>query len=182
MANYSGRATQRRRELAQAKGFASFQEYRNATPAQREAANRAMAARDPSYRRTGGAKQSRPKSARRLRQNLGAAGDAIVSGVDRELRAFLRKADRDGSRVYARVTIRDDTDDELPARERPTEQWALWSRGGVDPTWLLQLADSLGRVRDAIAEQVEASSENRKGYGLPDTWTIIEIQLVAAQS
>lgn len=182
MANYSGQGHARRNELARAKGFRNYNEYRNATPAQRDAANARLARTNERYRATGGAKQSAPKRARRLRQDLGAAGDAIVSGRDRELRAFLRKATRDGARVYGRVTVRDDSDEELPAGQRPTETYALWSKGGIDPEWLLTLADALGRVRDAIAEQTQAGVENRKGYGLPDAWTIIDIQLVAQQS
>lgn len=176
MAQYSGNKG-RREELARAKGARSYSEYRKWPAARRERATARLASRNASYRKTGAAKQASAaggKQRRHLQADLGAAGNVLVSMVDRELRAFLRRADREGNRVSVRATIRHDDPPTLPVRDRPRQEVSLYSRGGVDPSWLLALADTFGKVRDAIAEQIAAV------YGLEGPWTLIEIQLLAS--
>lgn len=188
MANYGGRGHARREELARAKGFASYGAYRKASREAQQRATAALARRDETYRRSGAAVQSAQpqRRSRRLQADMGAGGQVIVSMVDRELRAFLRRAGRDENRIYGRMVVRIDTDQELvPKSQRPRVEFALWQKGGVDPGWLLDLADALGSVRAAITQQIEAAAGNTtqggSGAGMvaEDEWTLVEIQLLA---
>lgn len=170
MAQYSGRGHERRNEIARAKGFRNYAEYRKATPAQQQAATARLARSSAAYARTGAAAQAATTAGGRRRHlpaiDLGAAGQAIVSGRDRELRSFVRRAEREGDRVKGHFIIRDENG--------RTREVNIWSKGGVDPSWLLAAADGFGRMADVIVDQVA------QVYGLEGAWKLIEIQLVAA--
>lgn len=178
---------QRREEIARAKGFPSYSAYRKASRAQQAAATAALARTNDAYRRSGAAAQAADagRRARRLETDLGAAGTVLVSMRDRDLRTFLRRAERAENRIYGRMVVRIDNDEEVPKAQRERREFELWKKGGVDPGWLLGLADALGSVKLAIIQQIEGAAENTSvggsGPGMVggDAWTLVEIQLLA---
>lgn len=110
MANYGGRGFDRRDELARAKGFRSFYDYRTAPKEVRDRANAAYEAAHPDYKRTGGRKQSAEAATSRTRKrrlvSLGGHRESIDSMRRRELWAFVQRAARAGVRRRGRAPVR----------------------------------------------------------------------------
>lgn len=118
----------RRNAIARAKGFKNYNEYRRASKAEREAATK-RAAEAGVYKTPQAAKTSvelvtSPPARRRL-HDLGGGRQLLHSMNNRELYAFLVRAERNELRVFALVTI--DADRKIP----------LWKRGGIDPSHIL---------------------------------------------
>lgn len=140
MANYGGRGFARRDELARAKGFDSYNAYRRATKAEREAAT-ARAAAAGAYRtqldaRRAAAQVKSPPALRRL-HDLGGGRQLLHSMSNRELYAFLRRARDNDLRVFALVTI------------EPDRKVSLWKRGGIDPAYVIDDLDA-ANSRDVV--------------------------------
>lgn len=169
MANYGGRnATERRRELAQAKGFRSFHEYRKASDAERIAANRRLAALRPSYRATGAVTQSEKAATRRPRLvSLGGDLQILHSMSDRELLAFMRRAGRAELRLYAALTLR-------PKNGRADVRARIWTKGGADPTWAYDTAKAFGSAKLFLVDQLLSAGD---GYPLGAGWTLVAVEL-----
>lgn len=110
MANYSGRGQQRRNEIARAKGFRNYNDYRKASKAVQAQANRAYEAAHPEYAKTGGRKQSAEAARSRTRAprlvQLGGHRETISSMRARELYAFVRRAARAGVRRRGAQPVR----------------------------------------------------------------------------
>lgn len=160
MANYGGRGYARRKEIALAKGFPSVNAYQKASKAERLAATQALAARDPSYAKTRAVELVRhpPVDApKRRRLDLGNDRELVQTMRNRELIAFLRRADAAGLNVTATVTGPDHAG-------RPSVT-TLWRKGGIDPSYILDELDA-EESRDVIAwlqDYIDNAGGNRGG-------------------
>lgn len=98
MANYSGEGHARRDAIARAKGFKSYYDYRKAPKHVRDSANAAYEAAHPTYKATGGRKQSAQAAQSQTRRQrlvkLGPHRETIDSMRNRELWAFIKRAAR----------------------------------------------------------------------------------------
>lgn len=156
MANYGGRGQERRNEIARAKGFRSYSEYRKASKADRERASRQLAARDVRYRATNAVRQVVSPPAKRRLHDLGGGRQLLRSTSNRELWAFLRRAEQADMRVFASVTV---------AGAGGPSEVTLWKRGGIDPSYILdelRAADSRD-VRQWLEDYIEEAGGNAGG-------------------
>ena len=133
----------RREELAKAKGFPSYSEYRKATPARREAATAKLAkANKGTYRgHTGPA--LKPATRPRRRQVTTTPGHTTVDTTRPDVvMSQLRKAARRGWHVSARVTFRT-----VPIGQSRLEvignyELPLWQHGGWSAAAILDRIDN----------------------------------------
>ena len=177
MANYSGRGFQRRQELAREKGFASYAAYRRASAAERAAATRRLAGENAAYARTNAAAQivTREKikqASRRRLIDLGGDRQILRSINNRELYAFLVRAEKAELRVFAVVEVN------AAGGKQIIE---LWKRGGIDPAYILDELRAAGSrdVLQWLQDYIDNAGGNTAGVS---GWAAGSISMVTLSS
>ena len=165
-------ASPRRDELAREKGFASYGAYRKASKAEREQATRRLAARDVTYRATNAVAQV-AQPVRRL-VDLGGGRQLLSSMNNRELYAFLVRAERNDQRVSGVATF-----------APPPSTVSLWRRGGIDPSYILDELRAAGSrdVKAWIEDYIDNAGDNAGGVsGGAGGGSLVGLQLTAGSA